>query len=183
MGYRHFINVDSFVDYFIATEISGNVDGYRLSTFLYKDKNAKLSMGPLWDYNLAFGNADYCQGWENNVWVYRSEQRCDGGVFPVPFWWFRLLDDERFVEQVKTRWTQLRAASLSDADIEQRIADMTTYLQSTGAIERNFARWDILGDYVWPNNYVGQTYDDEVNYLHDWLLGRMHWLDSEIANL
>ena len=183
LGYRNYINVDSFVDYFIATEISGNVDGYRLSTFLVKDKNEKLAMGPLWDYNLAFGNADYCNGWEYNLWVYLGEERCEGGAFPIPFWWARLLQDDYFVGLLKSRWTALRSTALSDAALEEKINSKANYLKATGAANRNFDRWDTLGMYIWPNYYVGFTYDEEVNTVKTWLNNRMSWLDNEIENL
>ncbi|CAN0606076.1 unnamed protein product, partial [Ectocarpus sp. 12 AP-2014] len=59
-GYTAYIDVDSFIDFFILNEISNNIDGYRLSTFMHKEKNEKLKMGPVWDFNIAFGNVDYC---------------------------------------------------------------------------------------------------------------------------
>jgi spore coat protein CotH len=62
-GYAKYIDVDSFIDYFIINEVTKNVDAYRLSTFLHKQRDSdggKLVMGPIWDYNLGFGNADYC---------------------------------------------------------------------------------------------------------------------------
>ena len=62
-----FIDVNSFMDYFYVNEVSRNVDGYRLSSFFYKDrnsKNSKIIAGPVWDYDLAFRNADYCSGSE-----------------------------------------------------------------------------------------------------------------------
>ncbi|MDQ3535806.1 MAG: CotH kinase family protein, partial [Bacteroidota bacterium] len=61
-GYRNWADMESFIDFSIVNEISKNIDGYRLSTFMHKDKNGKLIMGPVWDFNLAFGNADYCEG-------------------------------------------------------------------------------------------------------------------------
>jgi hypothetical protein len=62
LGYEAYIDVPSFIDFFLLNEISNNVDAYRLSTFMHKDKSGKLKMGPIWDFNLAFGNADYCGG-------------------------------------------------------------------------------------------------------------------------
>lgn len=183
LGYRNFIDIDSFVDYFIATEISGNVDGFRLSTYLSKDKNKKLAMGPLWDYNLAFGNANYCGGNEYGHWIHKSEDICEGGVFGVPFWWNRLMEDPYFTNLVKIRWTALRNNSLSDNSISGLISEKSNYLKTTGAADRNFNRWNILGIYVWPNNYIGMTYDDEVAYVDSWLMGRLAWLDTEIENL
>ena len=74
IGYKAYIDVTSFIDYFLLTELSKNVDGYRISSFLYKQRlseGGKLVAGPLWDYNIAWGNANYCQGdlttgWEIN---------------------------------------------------------------------------------------------------------------------
>ena len=54
-GYHAYIDVESFIDFFILNEFAHNPDAYRLSTFMYKDKNEKLHMGPIWDFNLAFG--------------------------------------------------------------------------------------------------------------------------------
>ena len=62
LGYKPYINVESFVDFLLLNEVTRNVDAYRLSTYMYKDKNGPLTMGPIWDFNLAFGNADYCEG-------------------------------------------------------------------------------------------------------------------------
>jgi spore coat protein CotH len=62
-GYAKYIDVGSFIDYFLTSEISLNVDGYRLSTFLHYDpelgEHGMVKAGPQWDINLAYGNADY----------------------------------------------------------------------------------------------------------------------------
>ena len=39
------------------------------------------------------------------------------------------------------------------------------HLSETRAIELNFPIWNILGQYVWPNKYIGGTYENEFNYL------------------
>ena len=43
----------------------------------------------------------------------------------------------------------------------------------------NFKRWPILGEYVWPNRYVGSSYENEINYLKQWLNVRFSWIDSQ----
>jgi hypothetical protein len=48
------------------------------------------------------------------------------------------------------------------------------------AIDRNFVRWPILGKYIWPNYFIGETYDDEVNYLKGWITDRVNWIDANI---
>ena len=93
-GFRKYIDEDSFIDFFILNELSNNVDGYRLSTYLQKDRNEKLVIGPIWDFNLSFGNADYCGGERYDVWCFKFNERCLGDYWNVPFWWNKLLEDE-----------------------------------------------------------------------------------------
>ena len=70
-GYYEKVNLESFIDVSFLGEISKNVDAYRLSAYMYKDKDSldvRLTMGPIWDYNLSFGNADYYDGWNPEGW-------------------------------------------------------------------------------------------------------------------
>ena len=182
-GYEAYIDVDSFIDFFILNELSNNVDGYRLSTYMHKDKNGKLKMGPIWDFNLAFGNANYCEGGTTNVWGYKFNERCPEDFWQVPFWWERLLEDPNYVAKLKARWQVLRGSSLSDAAIFSRITTYTNELTISGAVETNFTAWPVLGVYVWPNNFVGNTYAEELGYLNGWLEDRLQWLDAEIESL
>jgi hypothetical protein len=48
------------------------------------------------------------------------------------------------------------------------------------APKRNFDRWQTLGDYIWPNNFVGETYEEEMNYLKTWLEERLEWMDENM---
>tara|TARA_B100000767_G_scaffold265921_1_gene282585 strand:- start:3725 stop:5080 length:1356 start_codon:yes stop_codon:yes gene_type:complete len=182
-GYSAYINTDSFIDFFLLNELANNVDGYRISTFIVKDKNKKLSMGPIWDFNLAFGNADYCSGGDTSVWAYKFNERCPGDTFPVPFWWERLLEDPSFVSKVKNRWRQLRVNAFSHNSITQKIDNYNEILELSGSIKRNFDRWSIIGTYVWPNNYIGGSYQQEINYIKNWINKRLTWLDSNIESL
>jgi hypothetical protein len=43
---------------------------------------------------------------------------------------------------------------------------------------RNYQRWPILGSYVWPNWFIGQTYAEEVTWMKGWVEGRLTWIDS-----
>tara|TARA_R110002051_G_scaffold75579_1_gene137403 strand:- start:9411 stop:10793 length:1383 start_codon:yes stop_codon:yes gene_type:complete len=183
IGYEAFIDVDSFIDFFLMNEMSNNVDGYRLSTYMHKDKNEKLKMGPIWDFNLAFGNADYFGGGETNVWAYKFNERCSEDYWEVPFWWGRLLEDPAYLSRLKVRWNALRSNEFSDAAITLKIETYKEVLNKSGAINANFSTWDVLGVYVWPNNFVGSTYNEEIEYLENWITTRLLWLDQEINNL
>jgi hypothetical protein len=163
IGYAAYIDVPSFIDFFLLNEISNNVDGYRLSTFMHKDKNGKLKMGPIWDFNLAFGNADYCGGGNTNVWAYKFNERCSGDFWQIPFWWDKLLQDPAFVSELKARWTALRSDAFSETSILAKISSYKDTLEKAGAIDTNFDTWEILGVYLWPNNFVGNSFLEENN--------------------
>lgn len=182
-GYTSYIDVDSFIDFFILNEISNNVDGYRISTYMHKDKNEKLKMGPIWDFNLAFGNADYCNGGDTNVWAYKFNERCPGDFWFVPFWWDRLLEDPAFVVRLKERWNTLRGGILSDTAILAKVDANVTTLTDAGAVASNFGVWPIFSSYVWPNNFVGNNYNEEIGYLKQWIEARTLWLDDSISAL
>lgn len=179
LGYAKYIDVPSFIDFIIANEITKNVDGYRLSSFLYKDrdsKGGKLTAGPLWDFNLAFGNADYCEGGNTWGWAYDFNTVCGA---EIPFWWKRFLQDTTFENRLKCRWTNMRQGLLNTNNLHQMIDSLVLYLHE--AQERNFNRWQILGTHVWPNNYVGATYAEEITYLKNWISFRMNWIDSNLG--
>jgi len=65
-GYAAFLDADSFIDYHLLVEVTKNVDGFRFSTFFHKDRGGKIRMGPLWDWNLSFGNCNGKQGYMPN---------------------------------------------------------------------------------------------------------------------
>ena len=179
VGYPAFIDLDSFVDFFIVNELGKNVDSYRLSTYLYKDKDSNdgaLHAGPVWDFNLAFGNADYYDGADVEGFQYDFAQT--GDDFPIPFWWKKLAESEGFREALGNRWVELRQGVLHEDSLMQSIDAMATLLDEAQA--RNFERWPILGEYIWPNVFVGQTYAEEIDYLKGWLSGRVAWLDANL---
>ena len=182
-GYQSYVDINSFVDFFIVNEISRNVDGYRLSTYLHKDKDSEgglLKMGPVWDFNLGFGNADYCDGWKTNGWSYQFNQVCPGDAWQVPFWWDRLMLDPTFKSAIKMRWETLRTDFLSDQNMTACIDDLVSNMGQ--APTRNFQQWPVLAEYVWPNSYVGDNYNNEITFLKDWLLDRMEWIDGAVIN-
>ena len=182
-GYRQFIDVNSFVDFFLLNELSHNPDAYRLSTYMHKKRNGKLKMGPIWDFNIAFGNVNYCKGEDVNNWIFKYNDYCPDDFWLVPFWWSKLLNDPYFANKVKSRWQELRQNELSDKLIFGKIDLLISELETSDAIKKNFERWPILGQWIWPNSYVGTTYESEINYLKNWLSQRLTWMDSNIPSL
>jgi hypothetical protein len=183
-GWRKYADESSFIDYFIVNEISRNVDGYRLSTYLYKDKSSKggkIIAGPVWDYDLAFRNANYCMGSNPGGWAYRFNSICPSDSWQVPGWWNQFSNDTAFQNNLRCRWKQLRQTTLS-------LSHMNTLIDSIVALtaearQRHFQRWPVLGQYVWPNpTPIATSYDGEIQTLKAWLADRMNWLDSNMPN-
>lgn len=184
-GYSKVIDIDSFIDFFLINEITRNVDGYRLSTYFNKDKDSnggKIKMGPAWDFNLGFGNANYCDGWKPTGWAYKFNDVCPAdGAGGVPFWWNRLLQDNNFQTKLKTRWVELRKGALSNEKINFQIDSATNLLKD--AQVRNFQRWNIMGRYIWPNYHFQGDYNQEISWTKDWLRARLAFMDdSELLN-
>jgi hypothetical protein len=182
LGYPKYFDVNSLIDFAIMNEIGKNVDGYRLSTFLYKDKNSvnsKFKMGPVWDFNIGLGNADYCNGNNPTGWAYGFNLTCNTDYWLIPFWWQKIVTDEAFKKQWRFRWSKLRTKELSDTRIFGMIDSLTTLLATPQT--RNFKKWDILTKRVWPNPQVNYSYAGEITYLKGWLTQRLAWLDGQIS--
>ncbi|MEL6942784.1 MAG: hypothetical protein AAFO82_08955, partial [Bacteroidota bacterium] len=60
--------------------------------------------------------------------------------------------------------------------------EQQTLLEKNNAIERNFKRWEVLGVALPFNDFVGKDYEEESNYLKDWIVDRMAWMDGEIMS-
>ena len=164
----------------LINELSKNVDGYRLSAFLYKQRvseGGKIVAGPLWDFNLTYGNADYCQGWLTTGWELDFNSYCGGG-WDNPFWWKRLLQDPWYATQVNCRWQELRNGVLSNSSLNAYIDSLANVLASPAT--RHYEKWPILGVYVWPNSFVGNTYQEEIDFLKSWINDRLIWMDANM---
>lgn len=184
--YRAMMDMPSFVNYFLLNELSRNVDGYRLSTYFHKDKDSKggkLTMGPAWDYNLSFGNADYYDGYLPQGWVYNKLELTEGtpDYFQTPFWWGKLMKDSVFVNSVKRRWSSLRKTTLTPQAIFKFMDSTTVALKDP--MQRNFGRFPLYGKKVWPNYYVGNNANEELFWMENWISARITWLDAAIARL
>lgn len=184
-GYPKYIDVDSFVDFILVNEVAKNVDAYRLSTYIYKNRddiNTKFFAGPVWDFNLGFGNADYYEGWKFEGWqidyLTNPDNMNSGENFLTPFWWRKLYEDKNFRDKVYKRWHYLRNNYLATSNVLSYVDSLVTLLDE--AKNRNFEKWPVLNQYVWPNYYVGQTYLDEITYLKNWITNRLNWLDQNM---
>ena len=178
-GFRKYFDARSFVDFQIIQELTNNVDGYKFSTFFYKDKDSKggkLHAGPLWDFDLCYGNEDYTDfNLQTDTWLYPKFADFFGGRL---HWWARMMEDLSYRSLFMNRWKELRRGPFR-TDSVMLFIDNT--IDSLGdAVARNFEKWPVIGEYVWPNYFIGQTYEEEIDYLKDWITDRMNWMDANV---
>ena len=179
-GYPAIIDINSFSNVILINELGKNVDAYRLSAFLYKDRNSingRLFAGPVWDLNLAFGNANYYGGYDPQNWMITSHASF-GEDYILPFWWEKLMEDPAFYQHLVLHWNIYRQHILHTDTIMGFIDNTAEYLEE--ARQRNFERWPIIGEYVWPNYFVGNTYEEELLFFKNWILSRIDWMDEQL---
>ncbi|HNQ88603.1 MAG TPA: CotH kinase family protein [Verrucomicrobiota bacterium] len=176
-GYPRYIDIDSFADNHWIVEFTKQIDGYRLSNYLQKDRGGKIRMEPIWDWNLSFGNADYLEGQYAASWYWPL---ISGGDH---LWLRRLISepgDPDFNQRLTDRWSVLRTNVLDAERIVRRIDELAALLDPAQA--RDFSRWPRLGSYVWPNPpglANAGTYAEVLDWVKTWLRDRYVWIDSQ----
>ncbi len=178
-GYAAWVDVDSFVHYQLLTEALKNADSYYASEYLHKDRGGPLTMGPIWDWNVSFGGTSDWDVFEPEGWLFQDVHAA---------WFSRLVEDPAYVQAWATRWEEVRGDELATDRLLADIAATAALLDEAQA--RNFERWPILGESIdeLPHlNYPGwagrPTYADEVEYLEDWLVPRLSWIDEHLDEL
>ena len=172
--WRDYIDVDSFVDWYLANEFMRNTDSVMWMTSAYMYYNPidkKLYMGPDWDFDIAMGNYGEQNFDKYNIWSRRSKTS----------WYNKLMKIPEFKQALISRWKEI------SPDIEKTfeiIPEME--MEIAQSAEKNFEVWKILGKYVWPNP-VGvskrTTHHSEVEWLQDWLRKRLDWMNQNIETI
>jgi hypothetical protein len=171
-GYAAYLDVDGFLDTHWLIELSKNVDGFRYSSYLTKERGKKLKPGPAWDWNRAFGNANYYGGGSTKGWYWTV-------LRPNEISWHqRLREDPTYVRRAAEHWKKLRKGPLDPQKISALVDQMAAELEE--AQKRNFQKWPILGEHVASNYYVGQSYREEIDWLKKWIESRGRWIDGQV---
>lgn len=193
-GYQKYIDQDAFINYMLIAEVGKNPDSYRGSTFMHKDRNGPLAMGPLWDFNEAYGlccgfplrgydteEPDSEErrertigpaGWRFDVCIEENGPWCEADpIDGISRWYQRLWEDPNYRAATAEQWKKLREEELTDERLSA-IVNYNVQLLSDAA-ERDYERW--------PDKLQGRTFRQEVQRLHDWLLDRVAWMDEELA--
>lgn len=164
-GYKKYIDLESFADWYLVNEITRNNDAiFYSSVYLNKTADGKLKMGPVWDFDISMGNIDYNNNWETEGWWIRNSK-----------WIERLFLDPEFLQLVRTKYEALYNNRYQLIELITRDADYLKYSAS-----EDDDKWHTLNNYTWPNYVVLGSYDKEVQYLKEWLLKRMDWMKASL---
>lgn len=166
-GYQTYIDVDSFVDYFILNEFTQNYDAGYLSTYLYKDIGGKYRM-VIWDFNSA------CNNYKDNL---------DGTGFQMQntTWQKMLTRDEDYDQRIIDRYRMWREGILSDEYLLNYIDEIVAYLGP--AIDRNFEVWGYsFAEYLplQPVSRNPDSFEKAIQDLKDFIQKRGAWMDEYI---
>lgn len=177
VGYPHYLEVGSFVDHFILSEFCKNIDAYRISFYMFKDrdsKGGKLNAGPIWDFNLSFGKTWYVEDtYRVDEWEIDHNKYKPNDWPKVPFWWEKLGHDREFAKHVRTRWAALKNATLQPDSVFRRIDRLVEV--TAEARVRNFERW--------PETARAHTYEKEIQLFKQWITSRIAWMESHLDGL
>ncbi|MBQ9986368.1 MAG: CotH kinase family protein [Oscillospiraceae bacterium] len=171
-GYKNYIDMDSFVDYFLINELTCNYDAGNLSTYIYKDIDGKYKMC-VWDFNSAF---DAYQ---------ESAMPTDDFMLNSKLWFQMLFMDKDFTDRVVERYYELRETVFSEEYLFGFIDDTIEYLGP--AIDRNYGKWGYTFsaeyDLMHPADRNPRTYNEAITRMKAFLTERIAFMDENIESL
>ncbi len=186
-GYRKYLDVPSFINYFLVNELARNADGFKKSVFFHKDKNSnggKLKAGPVWDFDWAWKNiwgCSICDQIDGSGWTHHVND-CPTDNYSTG-WYIRLLQDSTFANELRCTYKEYRATALDTANIFAYIDSIGARVQNAQA--RHFQKWPILGvSGPAPEVLaVATTYAAELDTLKSWIALRLAWLDDNMPGV
>ncbi len=166
-GYPSVIDIPSFVDFMILNELASNADGYQFSTFFHKDRNGKLRAGPIWDFNLTFGNDLFDFGYDRSkTYLWQFEYENMGTKF-----WTDLFNDSVFKCYLTKRWKELIAPGMPlNSYTISNLIDTTKTLISEAATRQEL----IYGT-------TGQ-FEDQISALKSFIFERISWISGQLSD-
>ena len=176
-GYRPLVDSTSLVNWYLCTEMSGNVDGF-FSTYFYKDQaDPKLYWGPLWDYDIAYNNDNRTDRLGNSD---TSRQLMkDASYGQLRLWIGRLWKDPWFARLVNRRFKEITNDGMEQY-LNQQIDSLTNLLEVS--VERNYERWGINVRTL-RERVIYSTYDQYIDDLRDYIHVHLEFLKEAFAKL
>lgn len=161
VGWQKYLDMNSFVDWYLINEIAKNSKGaFMTNCIMNYRRGGKLKMGPIWDFETAFGNA--------------GKTSSNGFVIKDVRWYKRLFQDPVFVAKVKERFDYFFN---HQEDIIKNINESAQYLKY--AIQEDNTKWDTFLPYKSSGADTWVLYQGQVASMKNWLTERMKWLKTQ----
>ncbi|MCX6329787.1 MAG: CotH kinase family protein [Bacteroidia bacterium] len=167
-GFPAVIDIPSFIDFTIISELGSNADAYQFSTYFHKDRNGKLRAGPIWDNDLTYGNDLFFWGFDRShtdIWQFSNGDN-EGSRF-----WRDLFNNSQFRCYLSKRWNELiqpgQPLNLSSLEtfIDQTVATISE------AVVRENALWGNVGDHA-----------QRIAEIKTWLSARISWITTNLGS-
>jgi len=187
-GYPAWIKINSWLDFFIVSEFSRNINAYRKNCFYFKDKDTKdkkIHSGPVWDFDSGYKNLDDActpfRATDGSGWTYKIND-CADNKTNSNGWIVRLLQDPAFAGSVNSRYFLMRNSFLSSGYINSFIDSIANLAKD--AQVRHYTKWNILGIPAGDAEVDAQpeTYSGQVAKFKTWIQTRLNWLDVHIPS-
>lgn len=161
------IDIDDYVLFYWVQEYSKNEDGnYARSVYMTWKKGEPIHFGPLWDFDLAFGNASREQNKNPEDW-YINKYRLN----------YYIAHNSIVEEAIRDYWNNHREtfkALIDSIPVYRSIIEK--------AIENEYRRWPIIRNTEnWALKDPYDSYDEAVEVMTDWMKKRYRWIDNEIG--
>lgn len=161
-GVPSVIDIPSFIDYMIISELGSNADSYQFSTFFHKDRNGKLRAGPIWDNDLTFGNDLFFWGLDRsktNVWQFSNSDNT-GARF-----WRDLFNNDEFRCYLSKRWNELiQPGQPLNLSVISALIDQTV-INITEAAGRDNNLWLNTGNFQQRIEAVKTFLNDRITWI------------------
>jgi hypothetical protein len=174
-GYPSVIDIPSFVDFMLINELASNADGYQFSTYFHKDRAGKLRAGPIWDFNLTYGNDLFLMwgGFDRShydVWQFSNGDN-EGAKF-----WMDLYNNPTYKCYLSKRWNELTQPGqpLNYNSLVQYIDETVTLISEAKVREEQ--KWTTD---VYPAVHFSPT---EISDMKIWLSNRISWMTSNLGS-
>lgn len=192
-GYAPWIDIPSWIDHHLLNVLALNVDALRLSAYFFKDRNARLEMGPLWDFDRSMGtSADGdLRAFQPRSWM-GSAGLGGGSDFGTDFfnaanvfpngWYRRLFRDPDFWQAWIDRWQELRRGPFHTTNLLALVDELANSVAPVHG--RHVQRWPASAPRSGSVSSAGYThffpgtYAGEVAFLKRWLSDRAHFIDT-----
>lgn len=154
-NYMEYIDVESFVDWWLVMELTGIWEpNHPKSTYMYKDKGGRLTMGPVWDFD-----------WE--TYMHMDWFRIKDALY-----YDRLFQDSRFKDVVKERWTLLKPEFETLPDY---IMEEAAKIRNSESM--NHKMWPISQV---VNRDESMSFDNAVKSMIEAYRSKLEWMNEQI---